>query len=409
MAVIESDQQKEKDIAFVYRKLQAWQPALSPMTAVATILGTGALLLSLGISILVAAHGSVEVSFDYTDDGVHRGPRNAGWFQITIPKDMDPPIIVQYEIHGMSQGNQHYHKSRSEVQLRGEGEPRLRPDDDQLQACHPWISQNERVLYPCGMVARSVFTDSFVLRASESGAAKGPFQSLEVDESMEALVPGGLGHRQLNPESLVAGSTLHTKLHMWLTAIFPPTSCEQIDFSVPFEPIEVAWRTDVVSGEEVKVVDCQGYSSSSPRCNFLKSGRPFNCSGTHKEVQKAQWGLESGHFAAWMQTGSVGGVVGVLRKPWGVIRKPLPAGTAINVSFVDRYPVHSFHGRKLLVLSTESWTGSSNPGTEFLLGWGHIGLGVCATLLGLWYLIAIWHHGQDLATTNFLDRIPTGR
>eukprot|EP00746_Dinoflagellata_sp_MGD_P018887 gnl/MRDRNA2_/MRDRNA2_143821_c0_seq1.p1 gnl/MRDRNA2_/MRDRNA2_143821_c0~~gnl/MRDRNA2_/MRDRNA2_143821_c0_seq1.p1 ORF type:complete len:409 (+),score=42.62 gnl/MRDRNA2_/MRDRNA2_143821_c0_seq1:110-1336(+) len=404
----QNDHQKEKDIAFTYRKLQAWQPALSPMTTVATIMGIGALLLSLGISILVAGHGSVEVSHDYTEDGMHHGSHNAGWFQVTIPKDMEPPIIVQYEIHGMSQGNQHYLKSRSEAQLRGEGEPMLRPDHEELRPCHPRISQNDKVLYPCGLVARSVFTDTFVLRASKSGASKAT-QMLELDESLDALVPGGLGYRQLNPESVVDGRSLHTQLHMWLTSIFPPTSCEQVDFSVTFEPIDVAWRTEAAHEGEIQVVDCREYSSGFPRCNFLKSGQPFNCSGTHREVQRPEWGVESGHFAAWMQTGSAGGTVGVVRKPWAVIRQALPAGTVVNVSFVDRYPVHSFLGRKLLVLSTESWTGSSNPGAEILLGWGHVGLGVCATLLGLWYLIAVWNHGQDLVATNFLDRIPSGR
>lgn len=407
MADIDNDDAKEKEIAFTYRKLQAWQPALSPMTAVMTILGTGALLLSLGTGILLAAHNVVEVSFDYTDDGVHRGPHNTGWFEITIPQDMEPPIIVQYEIHGMSQGNQQYHRSRSEAQLKGEGEPMLRSGNEELQSCHPRISQNKLVLYPCGLVARSVFTDTFVFRASESGAS-GAMELLELDESLEALVPGGLGYQQLKPTTVVENHALHTKLHMWLTAIFPPTVCEQVDFSSTFEPIEVAWRSELGPEGKVQVADCWDYSSS-PRCNFLKSGQPFKCTGTHREVQRPEWGVESGHFAAWMQTGSPGGAVGLMRKPWAVIRKALPAGTVVNISFVDRYPVHSFKGRKVLVLSTETWTGSSNPGTEVLFGWGHIGLGICTTLLGLWYLIAVWNHGQDLATTNFLDQIPTGR
>lgn len=398
---------KDKEIAFTHRQLQAWQPALSPMTAAASLLGTGALLLGLGIGILVDAYGSTEISVDYTD-GVHHGPHGVGWFQMTIPKDMEPPIIVKYEIQGFSQSNQLYQRSRSDAQLKGEGEPRLRPGDEELKACHPRISHNDRVLYPCGLMARSIFNDTFVLRALESGAAAA--EPLELDQSQTSLAPGpnggGFGYRQLNPESIADGRALHSRLHMWLTATFPPTTCEQVDFSVPFEPVEVAWRQESTPEGKIMVVDCWEYSTS-PRCNFLKSGRPFNCSVTHREVQRPEWGLDSGHFAAWMQTAGAAG--GALRKPWAVIRKPLAAGTIINVSFVDRYPVNAFQGRKLIVLCTESWTGSSSVQTEFLFGWVHLGLGACATLLGLWYFLAIWQHGQDLGATNFLDRISTGR
>lgn len=408
MPVPEMHTDQDKDIAFTYRKLQAWQPALSPTTAAVTLVGTGALLLSLGTGILLAAYDSVEVSFDYTDSGVYREHDAVGSFQITIPKDMQPPIMANYEIQGFLQGNHLYHSSRSEAQLRGEGEPRLSPNDPELKGCYPRISQKDVVLYPCGLVARHVFNDTFVLRALKSGPS-GELKLIELDESLEALVPGGLGYRQLNPERNVDGLALHARLQMWLTATFPPTTCEQVDFSVPFEPIEVAWRQESVLEKKIEVVDCWDYSSKFPRCNFLKSGQPFNCSGTHKEVQRPEWGIESGHFTAWMQTSSIGGSLGAVRKRWAVIRTALPAGTVVNVSFVDRYPVNSFQGRKLLVLSTESWTGSSNQGTEFLFGWGHIGLGVCASLLGFWYLLAIWYHGQDLANTNFLDRIPVGR
>ena len=133
-----------------------------------------------------------------------------------------------------------------------------------------------------------------------------------------------------------------------------------------------------------EVPDCTGYAGhnevnessespgSSPKCNFIRAGESFNCSGNYREVTVEvaiamslrllmpcvccqDWGLRSGHFLVssaleassgiaprWMRTAALPS----FRKVWGKVDSKLPAGTRLRVYVEHHFPVKEFYGQK---------------------------------------------------------------
>jgi len=77
--------------------------------------------------------------------------------------DMKAPVYMYYKLENFYQNHRRYVKSRSDAQLAGDTE-----DTDSLGNCDPYKSLNdtdndEDIFLPCGLIARSMFTDSFRL------------------------------------------------------------------------------------------------------------------------------------------------------------------------------------------------------------------------------------------------------
>lgn len=75
--------------------------------------------------------------------------------EIPIPKDMEPPILVHYELQNFHQNHRSYLKSRDSYQLLGS------LDQTPLQAaeCEPLVKLGNITLNPCGFIANTLFND----------------------------------------------------------------------------------------------------------------------------------------------------------------------------------------------------------------------------------------------------------
>jgi len=350
---------------FIQQRLKAWQPIMDPNWIISIYMILGVVFVSMGVVLVITSQSVVETVRDYTDDEVNT-TTGVNFFNIEVTEDMMPPVWVYYQLDGFHQNHRRYLKSRDDAQLRDSSAPKSRERDI---SCNQWATTQGRVNYPCGLVARSVFNDSYSLFHRGPGE-QGRLHRLPVDRSAKTIAwPSDVDGKfqNIDPEAKVSdGVQNQVLLNMWILERFPPVQCQQTTIAEgeQFEPIHVGKKEDLAAN--TSLLDCRGYKSNSPSCNFVRRGAPFNCTGNFHKV-KQDWGIQSGHFIAWMRVAALPS----FRKLWGRIDSKLVAGTTLRVYVENNFPVKPYHGRKSLVLSTCSIIGGRND----FLGYGYIIVG----------------------------------
>jgi len=305
---------------------------------------------------------------------------------------MEPPIWMYYHLEGFFQNHRKYLKSRSADQLKAKSSP-AKTSPQELDECKPWVTSvvnnREFVNYPCGIIAQSVFNDSFALQIRSPQG--GEFSNrIEVDSRAETIAwapdvdtgkftnlkPEGISENDLPNQAL---------LNMWILQRFPPVRCEQVVISdtKPFVPTKLAMRNVTfqgASGRQMLITDCTDYEGT-PTCRFERDGIPFSCTGDYQEVRVKDWGIENGHFIVWMRVAGLP----CFDKLWGRIDRKIEAGSTVRVHYVSNFPVKPFHGRKALVLSTATILGGRNDA----LGIAYLVVGSSCLVFGVAFL---WHH-----------------
>lgn len=368
---------------FKQQRLKAWQSILPPWAVIALYFIGGCVFLVLGVVLLLMSWGVQEHTMYYGDTEYHSKPDVNGVVDLSfiVEKDMEPPIWVYYQLDKFHQNHRRYVKSRDDNQLQAPVPAKVSEQD--LSACKPAVTSNDgRALYPCGLVARSVFNDTFAF--VKKGPKDDTWKQLDVDSSAKTIawaadVESGK-FKNYNPEDKHEdGRQYQEALDMWMVQRFPPVSCMQTGLSdvKRYKPAYVA--TKEINGK--KVPACQDYGSENPKCNFVdKAGNAIVCpGGDYKLKVNPDWGLTSGHFMTWMR------VAGLphFRKLWGKIDEPLAAGTEVKVYVADNFPVEGFGGQKAVVVSTSSTLGGRND----FLGIGYLVVGVCCLIAGIYFLV----------------------
>jgi len=150
--------------AFKQQQLKAWQPILTPLPVIISFLVVGAVFIPIGITLLTASNSVVEVSKRYDD--IDNCPINAiCTVSLSITEKMNQPVYLYYRMENYYQNHRRYVKSRNDQQLRGDKVSSY----SALEECDPIKSKDdshdENDFYlPCGLIAWSLFNDTFVLR-----------------------------------------------------------------------------------------------------------------------------------------------------------------------------------------------------------------------------------------------------
>jgi len=401
-----SDQPETLWTQFTQQRLKAWQPILSPKRAIALYALGGVAFVALGVILLFMSWSVEEYSVDYTELPLNE--HKVASFDIQIKRDMEPPIWVYYELSGFHQNHRRYVKSRDDNQLLGTA-VKFTPGEHPL--CIPDVAdENGRVYYPCGLVAHSVFNDTFAFQVKDPAKGDDSWELLAVDDSANTIAWAADVDKfvNINPHGKFANVQHQALLDMWILQRFPPAVCKQetIDEQNPFVPVYPATTKVVVDKEhadEAKgiragtfdVVDCTGYEKgATPSCkwvNFL--GEETTCEGAYKESPVADWGVESGHLIAWMRVAGLP----TFRKLWGRVDRPLKAGSTLRVHLASHFPVRQFRGGKGIVISTSSALGGRND----FLGFGYLAVGVACLGFGTWFL------GRHLMRSSSRENIGT--
>lgn len=329
------------------------------------------------------------------DDTVPVG--SAEILEFTVTEKMEGPVFLYYELTNFYQNHRRYVKSRDDDQLAlGNG---ISVGSGAYSGnCDPWYESEytstsdetvDKQLYPCGLVARSVFNDTFTTAYQASSSSNSEFVSL--DES-----PGTIcwsqdvekKFNQANPTHMNNGVPLIEAVDMWLLKTFPPQVCLPTDPTTP--PTYIAVNT-VTTSEGMEIVDCD-FSLASPTCNFAENA----CTNGFAAVANpAGWGLDNGHFINWMRTAGLS----TFRKLHGKIDQTFYPGDVIHVGVQSNFPVSSYQGTKSVVLSTVTWAGGKNS----FLGIGYIVVGGLSIIFTIVYAILHYKQPRRLIDIDYLD------
>jgi hypothetical protein len=103
------------------------------------------------------------------------GERAQCRIQFEVPYDLGPGVFLYYKLTGYYQNHRRYVQSFDADQLRGK--KRISKDLDNGN-CKPITSRDGKPYYPCGLIANSLFNDTFpsvVLLNSAGGAANSTY------------------------------------------------------------------------------------------------------------------------------------------------------------------------------------------------------------------------------------------
>jgi len=119
------------------------------------------MLLSLILGIVLISCDSCVIKEERYDDKVCPQNGDPCETSIELDEDMPAPIYFSYQLVNFYQSHRVYLNSKSDSQLEGAVLD--------TNGCNPSSSLNGKVIYPCGLLPQSVFTDRFFIDVERDG------------------------------------------------------------------------------------------------------------------------------------------------------------------------------------------------------------------------------------------------
>ena len=172
-AKADEEYERLKQSRFKQQKLPGWRPVPTITSTTITFVSFGIIFIILGIIILVYSSKIKEYKVQYSNDCQNLGSDCD--VPLEVKDDMDLPVMVYYQINKFYQNHRRYVKSKNDDQLHGKEISRKVADDD----CKHAVTNQEmgvttnleggplepnEVAVPCGLIAKSFFRDSFILK-----------------------------------------------------------------------------------------------------------------------------------------------------------------------------------------------------------------------------------------------------
>ncbi|TIA87750.1 hypothetical protein E3P81_03815 [Wallemia ichthyophaga] len=195
------------DTAFKQQRLRAWQPILTPKQVLPTLFLIGLIFAPIGAVLLSYSNRVHEFTLTYTDcdtlaprDGTFgdmpataysyptfEGAAPPRWqysandsadnplerrgctIRYDVPGDMQPGVFMYYKLNRYYQNHRRYVKSFDQKQFQGQYRTAKELHDGD---CKPLgRTADNKPIYPCGLIANSVFNDTFTLPRQLNGVS----------------------------------------------------------------------------------------------------------------------------------------------------------------------------------------------------------------------------------------------
>ncbi|OIW21113.1 hypothetical protein TanjilG_29769 [Lupinus angustifolius] len=158
---------------FTQQELPACKPILTPRAVISSFLIVTIIFIPIGVASLQASRNIVEIVDRYDSQCI---PANVtdkvAYIQSTadktcnrelhVEKHMKSPIYVYYQLDNFYQNHRRYVKSRNDEQLRAAGKA------NSTSGCDPEHKVNDMPIVPCGLIAWSMFNDTYSFSRDKS-------------------------------------------------------------------------------------------------------------------------------------------------------------------------------------------------------------------------------------------------
>ncbi|XP_040383344.1 ALA-interacting subunit 1-like isoform X2 [Oryza brachyantha] len=114
---------------FTQQAIPACKPILTPQVVIPVLVFVGLIFIPIGLACIAASN--------------------------KVPKDMKRPIYIYYQLDKFYQNHRRYVKSLNDLQLSN------RKNVNDTQYCSPEATANGRPIVPCGLIAWSLFNDTY--------------------------------------------------------------------------------------------------------------------------------------------------------------------------------------------------------------------------------------------------------
>ena len=362
------------------QKVPSFQPLLTPRNIMAVLFATGAVFITIGLSIRsVQAEQIFQQKVQYDGDGTP--DRNSGCkiksanagaectVTVKIEDKMASPVYVYYEIDNFYQNHQRYLASLDSDQLTGSN-----LDKDDLSACSPLKSNGSHTLNPCGVIANSMFNDVIALDDTYPITMHEDHLAWDSDMTTKFKQPDGFE---------------------WTTTTDDVSECYKSVCS------ELLCASNGLPAGCMGYV-CEGGDYDGGHCDagtgvvyYYRSHDEFQfLYQTFPEIVSPIVGVKNEHFIVWMRLAGLND----FRKLYGRITDTLHEGWELKFNVTNNFNVHSFNGKKYIVVSTVSTLGANVK--ALWMSFVYFGVACCAC--ALFFLAKSMASPRKLGDTAYL-------
>jgi len=359
------------DTALLQQRVKAWYPYLDPWWVIIGFAVLGAIFVPVGYYITAESDSVFEEKIQYDAYDMSGGDcrinttANAGKrceLEIRLTRDLEPPILIHYEIENFHQNHRAYQQSRDDYQLYGKTEQ----TPIMAKKCDPLNKIGRISLNPCGFIANTLFNDDIKLESVKSYNG----------QVVEGITMNEEGIAWKSDMDYVFNQPDGFKKEICPADTTPQSCCNSTDDY---------WSCD----EAVEYKDGNLY-----RYHYPKDNETQYLHETYGNIISPIDGVMNEHFIVWMRIAALP----TFRKLYGWINEPLATGTILTFSIVNNWEVESFKGKKSLIVSKSNIFGGKNN----YMGTFYFGVGWFCIAVALFFAVKQSIYPRKVADPKYL-------